>query len=692
MRLFISYAHKDRALVDRLVDVLRKGGQEVWIDDDIHVGDVWSETLRNSIANVDAIVLAITQNWIDSSACQWEFITASELNKKFVPVLLDPTNLPKRISQYQYTDFTAGFVDQQKVQNFLDDLMILAKSIPKDALPNESKADLEKAAEQEIRVGNVSASTLRARQTRGQRGGAASVQRFEARDITQSTVNIHQGGGRNWPVFVALFVILIVIAIAVIIGTLPETQRDDLLYNLHMIPASATALPTATPTLLPTGTATPTPERLRSDQFNVVVAGFGFQNTDGKIEQSSLADDMSDVVAGQLNQITQIDNTLGWRSNGVGRILGQTSAERETEAAQIADLLNADVVVYGVVSTDGLYNSFEPEFYITAEFAALEPELIGADSLGTPVAFVGNSDDQILAANQFQQRLTVLRYFLRGLAFYLAGNFTGAVDSFDSALEVESSGLEVLDVFAGNAAIRIPDSDRALGYYDAALKTRPDFARALIGRGIALYRKAIDVAGTKPPPYDASLESDTPQQCRDLIHELPTRAQLLGELALRCNQEAAVSSDKPATADIDVKVAFGIGQTALWLSINHYGDYWDEVQTNLMLVTQLYDTSDPARQARIRAAAAHAHAWLGLRMVSLNGSDRSSVCEASNNYRTALALLRLDVNRDYNQRWIDLYGQQVAALDDWLSQRNFSCSASTSSITQTPIAAATSET
>ncbi|MCK6580540.1 MAG: hypothetical protein L6Q98_20810 [Anaerolineae bacterium] len=386
---------------------------------------------------------------------------------------------------------------------------------------------------------------------------------------------------------------------------------------------------------------------------------------------------MSDIVAGELNQITQIDNTLGWRANGVGHILGQTAFEREAQAAQIAALLNADVVIYGVVRSDGIYNIFEPEFYITAEFASIEPELVGADTLGRPVEFVGNSEDQIVAANTFQRRLGVLRHFLRGLAFYLAGNFEGAQVSFDQALAIESDGLEILYVFAGNATVRIPNADAALAYYNSALVARPGYARALVGRGIALYRMALDAGGENPPAYDPELSLSLQVSCGDVASPLPEPAQLLGELALRCYREARSSSDQPETADIDVKVAFGLGQTSLWLSIHGYGDHWHDVQAQLSLVLALYEESPDERKMRIRAAAAHASAWLGLRLLTLDGNNATSVCEALSDYRTAVALLRLDVNRDYNQRWIDIYGQQIGALEDWLSVRTNACMEST---------------
>lgn len=658
MRVFISYPRKDKEKTLELVEVLRRGGHEVWIDDQLRVGPEWQTQLRDAIAKADSIVLALTPHWVDSPYCQWEFVTAVELGKQVIPVLLTAgKQLPERISKYQYADFSAGFSNKAQVERFLDDLMKLAVTVDKSVLREFDKPGLEVVIPQVIQAENYIYNQGTINQTQ-----------------IESQTNVYGEKKRDWsvPTIVGLILILI-IAAAVVLSALPEGSRNQVLHTIGLVGPSPTPTATPSPTPLPTPTLTPTPERLSASGFNVVVAGFGYQNNEGVVESATLADDMSDIVTAELNQITQIDSTVGWRTNGVGRILGQTPVERETQAAAIAEALNADVVIYGLIRTDGIFTIFEPEFYITAQFAAVEPDLIGADSLGTPVEFVGNSEIQILAANTFQQRLGVMRFFLRGLAFYLAGNFTGAQASFESALEVDSEDLEVLYVFAGNAAIRIPDAAQALEFYDEALRQRPEYARALVGRGVALYRRAVDSAGETPPAYDPDLTLDPALACSAVDEPLPTEPQLLGELSLRCYQEAARSTDKPETADIDVKVAFGLGQTNLWLSLIGYGDHWDEVRNQLELVLALYEEAPPERQLRIRVAAAHANAWLGLRTISVETNNPPIVCDALTHYQTAIALLREDVNRTYNQNWIDLYGQQTANLEDFLTERSYVC-------------------
>lgn len=139
MHIFLSYSRKDKPLALALKKALAKGGQLVWMDDQLTSGQDWRVQLEARIKDHEAIVLALTPNWIDSPYCQWEFITAVENGKKIIPVLLEKTALPDRISQYQYADFTGGFTDDAEVQKFLDDLLKLAVIVDKHTIATVDK-------------------------------------------------------------------------------------------------------------------------------------------------------------------------------------------------------------------------------------------------------------------------------------------------------------------------------------------------------------------------------------------------------------------------------------------------------------------------------------------------------------------------------------------------------------------------
>lgn len=411
-------------------------------------------------------------------------------------------------------------------------------------------------------------------------------------------------------------------------------------------------------------------ESMPASGFNVIVAGFGLQNADGSIVQSSVADDVSDLVLSEVQQSGSVDNVRSWRDEGVEHILSKDAATRESQAAQLADRLGGDLVIYGIVRTEGFYSIFEPEFYLSAQFAALEPDFVGADAFGSPISYLADSDDQFEASNELQTRLFVLRQFLRGLSLYFEGAFFTSLGAFESAIDAESQGFELLYIFAGNAAVRDQDVNKALEFYDAALAARPNDQRALIGRGIALFDLAQQVSGNSPPPYNSTLSLPASQGCSGVSDGEPTEPQLLLDLSERCYQEAKLGSDSQTNADIDVKVALGLGQIYTWRSLSGYSDQWTDAETNLGYVINSYATSDPMRQERIRLAAAHANAWLGLRLLAVGEHTVDAVRQAAAYYSAAVDLLQSEVNQSYNRTWIYLYSDQLSAIQMWLDKHS----------------------
>lgn len=110
MRLFISYAHVDKAIVkDWIVNKLLAGGYNVWFDDNLVVGQDWKQQLSDKIQTSDALVYCMTPESIASDWCKWELARAVDLGKPVVPVLLKArTQLPDQLKRLQYVDFSNG--------------------------------------------------------------------------------------------------------------------------------------------------------------------------------------------------------------------------------------------------------------------------------------------------------------------------------------------------------------------------------------------------------------------------------------------------------------------------------------------------------------------------------------------------------------------------------------------------------
>ncbi|MBN1564978.1 MAG: SUMF1/EgtB/PvdO family nonheme iron enzyme [Anaerolineae bacterium] len=105
MRLFISYAHDDYALVQPIVEILRHGGHDPWFDHRLLPGDDWQAELHRSIVACDAFVYMLSPESLISQWCQWEFAEAVKLEKPVIPVMIRRCNPQPPLSSIQYVDF-----------------------------------------------------------------------------------------------------------------------------------------------------------------------------------------------------------------------------------------------------------------------------------------------------------------------------------------------------------------------------------------------------------------------------------------------------------------------------------------------------------------------------------------------------------------------------------------------------------
>jgi len=440
---------------------------------------------------------------------------------------------------------------------------------------------------------------------------------------------------RNFLVRMLVGITALVAVIAIGLLFAPEV-RSGLLDTLGLAP------PTATPVPLPAA------------DFNVVVAGFAEQQPNGDITTSQTADDVSDLVYASLDQLPSIDNLRGWRDEGVWHIAAADAETRSQQAAQLASAFNADIVVYGIVQGGEVYDVFTPELYVSAPFAAFTPDIAGVNRLAD-VEFLRGMDAQ---PETFPTEITTIRALLSGLALYFTGRFDEARDVFSSAAE-QADDPYVLYLYAGNAASRQPDFEASMAFYGSALDAHPGAGRGLIGRGSALYGLASQAAQAARVVYDPNLSLAENSTCEAQPDDAP---QLRALQALTCYDAAAESTEAPATADLDMKVPFGKAQIYLFLSLIG-GDYWDDALDHLTTVIDLYEAGDAGKQARTRQLAAHANAWSGLRLISTDAGNPDSLRAAVADYERAIALLEDDVNRQYNRTWIDLYGQQLEAIN-----------------------------
>jgi hypothetical protein len=105
IKVFVSYAHRDRELSMRLVNALSDKDFDVWTDGDMTTGMPWMDQINNAIneaAQYGFILALITDNYLNSSNCRAETLAAIDKHAIVIPLVFGDTNIPDELANYQY--------------------------------------------------------------------------------------------------------------------------------------------------------------------------------------------------------------------------------------------------------------------------------------------------------------------------------------------------------------------------------------------------------------------------------------------------------------------------------------------------------------------------------------------------------------------------------------------------------------
>ena len=87
--IFISYAHKDSAIVFKLAKKLEERHYNFWLDTGLKYGSEWDEQLANKIKNASLVVLILSKNSICSKNCLDELNYARNKEKNIVNIIIE---------------------------------------------------------------------------------------------------------------------------------------------------------------------------------------------------------------------------------------------------------------------------------------------------------------------------------------------------------------------------------------------------------------------------------------------------------------------------------------------------------------------------------------------------------------------------------------------------------------------------
>ncbi|MGA7672043.1 MAG: AAA family ATPase, partial [Nitrolancea sp.] len=99
--VFVSYASVDRDRVLPIIDRLEAAGVKTWIDrDGIHGGANYAKVIAEAIEHASAMLLMCSEASFSSRNVKQELALAWRFEKPYLPLLLDPVEIPKDVAYW----------------------------------------------------------------------------------------------------------------------------------------------------------------------------------------------------------------------------------------------------------------------------------------------------------------------------------------------------------------------------------------------------------------------------------------------------------------------------------------------------------------------------------------------------------------------------------------------------------------
>lgn len=112
IKVFISYAHEDKATVRKLYQYLADDGMDVWRDKEkLMPGQKWEYQIRKAVREADAIILCISNDFNEAGYRQKEVVWAIDAAMEkpeddifLIPARLEDCQVPERLNKWQWVD------------------------------------------------------------------------------------------------------------------------------------------------------------------------------------------------------------------------------------------------------------------------------------------------------------------------------------------------------------------------------------------------------------------------------------------------------------------------------------------------------------------------------------------------------------------------------------------------------------
>lgn len=208
--IFVSYAHKDREKVFRIISLLEEKGYRLWYDEGITPGSEWADNIAQHLDRCSAFIVFITPNSVASANCRREITFAQTRYKPFLSVFLGETEMSLGL-ELQLSSYQSVFCGDYP--NETDFLQKICTCTELDSCKKEPEKKPEEGSEEqpENPENDDNGTTVTVRKKN------VKLSKAEKADFALKTKN-HRKTGNRHRIVAVIAAALVVIAAAVGIG------------------------------------------------------------------------------------------------------------------------------------------------------------------------------------------------------------------------------------------------------------------------------------------------------------------------------------------------------------------------------------------------------------------------------------------------------------------------------------------
>jgi tetratricopeptide (TPR) repeat protein len=380
--------------------------------------------------------------------------------------------------------------------------------------------------------------------------------------------------------------------------------------------------------------------------LNLAVADFASADSRGgqaSEATAKLATDVATSLADLLGQqLRPLADELRIEIRGPAKfpqITGESRIARAQTANQRAAEIDADIVVYGMLTTDGNTTILQPQLYLSDSIHGDAGETVGEHLWGSPIPLAGSPESHQLAIKEFGQpligRSKAMASLILGIWYYQADQPRTALRHLHASAEnpewPDETGKELVYLFLGNAQARQAQQQR---------QQHPDAARQSFGKAVGYYNRVLKADTQSARAWYGKAEAQFLQvgiECQPNRIDRRLLAQVVRDL-----KRGQRATHRPALANLDAKLAFGLGRAYVCMTLAGIADQRAEAHEQLRLAIAAYQPASPEDPStrRLRRIAAEAYAQRGLIAVAYAGArdTRARDLRVVEDYGKAIAL------------------------------------------------------